>query len=218
MVIDTSSWRSIAAMPLSLAGVVPVASAKDQPFFAKVAIARVSYQPIEQISTAQGPLQGGGAQAGTHTSIIIEGGVFIAENWSLTGSAGFPPTLFLEGTGTTAALGRFGKVTYGSTIILLQRHMPLGDRVSAYAGAGPAYLMIFSETPIGIDSLRLSNEIGAVVQAGVDVSLGNRYGLYLDVKKTFIGSRSEIVADGTKFTSTGRPDPLTISVGLAYRF
>lgn len=105
-------------------------------------------------------------------------------------------------------------------------HLELGNGVKPYFGAGPTYFLIFGED-VGIDAaalgttdVDLSDELGFVLQAGVDVPLNDRgLGLSLDAKRYFVGTTATFNAGNTvALQSEHDLDPWVVSAGLAYRF
>ena len=216
----TRRWQLEAAIFLlasALFGSTP-AMAKEPRFFLSLGPGHVSYRPAKEISTPSGVVPGAGARVVPHASVILDSGMYIADNWSVAVSSGLPPTIRIRGTGTTAGLGELGKATYGSTILLLQRQIPIKGVGSAYIGAGPVYSIIFSTKGVSAEKLHLSDELGFALQAGSVFHLDRNYGVFVDVKKTFIRSRTEMVIGQVRYTSSSHPSPLTIAGGLSYRF
>lgn len=105
-------------------------------------------------------------------------------------------------------------------------HLPLGGGIKPYVGAGPAYFFIFSEdvgadaAALGATDVDLSDELGFVLQAGVDVPLNDRgLGLSLDAKRYFIGTTATFSANDTvALQSDHSLDPWVVSAGLSLRF
>jgi outer membrane protein len=109
--------------------------------------------------------------------------------------------------------------------VTLKYHLNTGG-ISPYIGAGPAYFLFIGEDPgaatvaLGVDKLTLSNELGLVLQAGVDVPLNGRgLALSLDAKRYFIGTTARWYDGGVKVIETEHDlDPWVLSAGLGVRF
>jgi len=105
-------------------------------------------------------------------------------------------------------------------------HLDTGGPIRPYVGAGPALFVVFDEKPgdtakaLGVDRVKMSNSLGAALQAGVDIALGNGgYGLSLDAKKYFIKPTASFYVGDTKVLETKHDlDPWVISAGVSYRF
>lgn len=109
--------------------------------------------------------------------------------------------------------------------ITAKYHFDLGG-IKPYVGAGATYFMIFSED-VGVDAaalgatdVDLSDELGFLLQAGVDIPLNeNGLGLSLDAKRYFVGTTATFRAGQTvALESEHDLDPWVISAGLAFRF
>lgn len=105
-------------------------------------------------------------------------------------------------------------------------HLNMGGGIKPYVGAGPTYFMIFSEdvgsgaAGLGVTDVDLSDELGLVLQAGVDVALNDRgLGLSLDAKRYFVGTTATFRAGQNTVLRTEHDlDPWVLSAGLSYRF
>ena len=104
-------------------------------------------------------------------------------------------------------------------------HFDLGG-VKPYVGAGPTYFMIFSEgvgadaAALGATDVDLSDELGLLLQAGLDVPLNDSgLGLSLDAKRYFVGTTATFRAGNTVALETDHSlDPWVVSAGLTFRF
>lgn len=104
-------------------------------------------------------------------------------------------------------------------------HFDLGG-VKPYVGAGPAWFLWVdakpgaATLPLGVTRTTLSNEVGAALQAGLDVPLGAKgLGLSLDVKRYFVGTTARWYVGNTLAIETDHKlDPWLVSAGIAYRF
>lgn len=109
--------------------------------------------------------------------------------------------------------------------VTAKAHFDAGG-VKPYIGAGAAYFVwLDSEAgagvvPLGVTNAQLSDEFGFVLQAGVDVPVGDSgLGLTLDAKRYFIGTTAQFfVGDTVVIETDHRLDPWVLSAGLAYRF
>lgn len=98
--------------------------------------------------------------------------------------------------------------------------------VSPYVGAGVSYFIWLDDEPgatavaLGADDFNLSDEIGFVLQAGVDVPLGDDgFGFSIDAKRYFIDTTARWYAGGVKVIEAEHNlDPWVLSAGVSYRF
>lgn len=111
--------------------------------------------------------------------------------------------------------------------VTLKYHLNTGGGVKPYIGAGPSVFFYIDEKPaattraLGGTSLNLENKFGAVVQAGVDIPIGdNGLGISLDGKKYFVNTVLHVRnAAGTEVLQTEHKiSPWVVSAGVSYRF
>jgi len=106
----------------------------------------------------------------------------------------------------------------------LKYHLNAGG-FSPYIGAGPAYFIWIDEKPgadavaLGADKLKMSDELGIALQAGIDVPVNDAFIVSLDAKRYFIGTTASWYAAGTKVIETDHNvDPWVLSAGFGFRF
>ncbi len=107
----------------------------------------------------------------------------------------------------------------------LKYHADLGT-VKPYVGAGPAYFIWIDEQPgaatlpLGVTDLRMSDEFGIALQAGVDIPLNdNGLAISIDAKRYFIDTTARWYAGDTLAIQTEHKlDPWVVGAGLAWRF
>jgi outer membrane protein len=111
--------------------------------------------------------------------------------------------------------------------LTLKYHLPLPGGIKPYIGVGPSLHLWLGERPgataaaLGAARVRLSNDVGAVVQAGVDIPLGKKgYGLTLDAKKYWMKTTAHFYTAGGVEALTTRHDvnAWIVSGGVSYRF
>lgn len=148
--------------------------------------------------------------AGNTFTGSIEAGRFLNDRFSLSLSAGIPPTheIFNNGidTGTTLTMGAFA--------LDGQFHLVNSDKFDAYVGGGLAYNVYFSTTNPLITSA--NNGFAPVLQAGVEYKANNTFGLFVDVKKEFFTTTINFINPAFSFQE--RLDPLVVTAGVAVHF
>lgn len=111
--------------------------------------------------------------------------------------------------------------------VTLKYHLDAGGGIKPYVGAGPSVFFFIDEKPgattaaLGGSRLKLDSHLGFVLQAGVDVPLGdNGFGISLDGKRYFMNTRLHVYnAAGTEvLTTKHKLDPWVVSGGVYYRF
>ncbi len=133
----------------------------------------------------------------------------------------------VSGAGTLAAATQIvDHVLVLPATLTLKYHLPLGGGIKPYIGAGPSMFVYFGEkpgssiTPLGVDKVRFSNDLGFALQAGVDIPVNDKgLGISLDAKKYFMDTTAHFYAGTAEVLTTEHSlDPWVVSAGLAYRF
>jgi outer membrane protein len=109
--------------------------------------------------------------------------------------------------------------------VTAKAHFDAGG-VKPYIGAGAAYFIWLgvdpgaAVVPLGVTDTDLSDELGFVLQAGVDVPVGeNGFGVTFDAKRYFIDTTAQWFAGNTLVIETEHKlDPWVLSAGVSYRF
>ncbi len=129
-----------------------------------------------------------------------------------------PPTTKLTGTGPLEGAGELGRVKYGPAVLLATWSFDGLGAFRPYVGAGINYTIVLDSQDGAITSLKVKSAFGSVVQAGLDVSLGQRWGLFLDVKKIFLKTTADGMVGSAPASASVRIDPLLVHGGVSYRF
>ena len=148
--------------------------------------------------------------AGTAFTGTVEAGRFFTNRFSVSLTAGIPPTqaIIVNGvdTGKTVTLGAF---SLGG-----QFHLINNDQFDLYAGGGLAYNVYFSTTNPAITSI--DNGFAPVLQVGAEYKATKNFGLFVDVKKEFYTTRINYTPAILSFQE--RLDPLVVTAGVAIHF
>lgn len=172
-----------------------------------------------------------GLPAGTQTkandnfvpTVAIE--YFLSNNFSLETIAGVTQhdVDAVSGLPEGAELVSDAKIIPAS--LTAKAHFDAGG-VKPYLGAGVTYWLIFDEKPgaasipLGATDFNFDNEFGFLLQAGVDVPLGEEgFGLSLDAKRYFIDLEAQWFAGNSLAIETEHKlNPWVLSAGVSYTF
>ena len=114
-----------------------------------------------------------------------------------------------------------GTVDVGSAWVLpptltLQYHFTLWAGAKPYLGAGVNYTIYYNEDPGSQASLKMDNDFGWALQAGVDIPVNGRWGWNIDVKKIFVDADADW--NGGAIHGDIDLDPWVFGTGISYRF
>jgi outer membrane protein len=116
-----------------------------------------------------------------------------------------------------------GNPKVGTTWVLppaltLQYHfMPQGS-ISPYVGAGLNYTIFYNSKAAGgaVTSMALDNNVGGVLQLGVDFKLGGAWYGNIDVKQIFVSTKAKL--NGGTIVARTDLNPTVVGIGVGYRF
>jgi outer membrane protein len=129
------------------------------------------------------------------------------------------------GTGPLAGAGLVANANIVPATISVKFHPLPNAAIRPYVGVGPTYFIFIDEQPgaatraLGATRQHLSDELGFALQAGVDIPLGERFGLSIDAKRYFVSTTARWFAGNTEVLRTRHElDPWVVSAGVSFRF
>jgi outer membrane protein len=95
--------------------------------------------------------------------------------------------------------------------------MNLG-RLQPYVGLGPAFMYVFDDKDGAMSRLHINNTVGVALQAGADLMITDRWGVFVDVKKAFLRTEATGYLGPAPVKAQVTLDPLVLHTGLNLRF
>jgi outer membrane protein len=129
-------------------------------------------------------------------------------------------------TGTTGSIGRLASTWVLPPTLTLQYHFMPDGAIRPYVGAGINYTIFYSEksskgleAAVGPTKVGMRDSVGYALQAGVDVPIGKRTFLNLDIKYIDIKTTANLAttALGTERVRV-KLNPFVFGVGIGRRF
>jgi outer membrane protein len=126
----------------------------------------------------------------------------------------------IKAKGDLAGAGNIGEAWLLPATALLQYHFDSIAGAKPYIGAGVNYTVFFGEdTGPNFRNLKIDNQFGYAVQAGVDIPIDQHWFLNVDVKKIFLDTTAHVdTAGGAHVDVDTRIDPWVFGFGVGYRF
>ena len=168
-----------------------------------------------------------GTQADIHSDTELSGGItyMVTDHWAVDFPLALPYTHEIVGAGAIAGAGKLGEVkALPVTLFAQYRFGAPTARLRPYLGAGPTYAKFYRERSTGTLSaltagspttLSVKSKLALTVQAGATFALNERWFLDAMVAKTFLKTRTTLSTGQTLDITS---DPITLAVGLGYRF
>ena len=107
-----------------------------------------------------------------------------------------------------------GRIYAVAPTVLLQYHREIAEGVKPYLGMGMAYVKYFSAN--APDDIHYTDDVAAIVQAGMDVKLDEKWYANMDVKKAWVGTHAKV--NGGQINADIDINPVVYSVGLGYKW
>ena len=143
---------------------------------------------------------------------------YVADQFAASLTIGPPPRAEIDAAGSLQGVGRLANVDYGPAALTLQYHPFRGERVDPYIGAGFAYMLVTNTQDGVFQDVEVENDLGAALQAGVNIGINDRVGVYLDVKQAFLTTKATGTFAGADAVAEVVMDPLVISAGATLSF
>jgi outer membrane protein len=164
------------------------------------------------------PFPGADLSTFEHHTPTVQIGRYLTRNIAVNATLGIPPTIDIYGGGSIGALPKLGKVTYGPTALTLQYHPIRHGRIRPYVGAGLSYMIVFDTDDGAFEDLEVGNDLALAFEAGTDLMITSRWGLFVDVKKALLRPVSTGTFMGAPVVGKTRLDPWAFSGGAVLRF
>lgn len=129
------------------------------------------------------------------------------------------------GWGSLAAIDTVASTWVLPPTLTLQYHLNPAGKVRPYLGGGVNYTIFYSEDAsdqlegaLGRTKVRMSDSVGYALQAGLDVDIGPRTFLNLDVKYLDIDTTARLTTGAGTNRVRVSIDPIVVGVGIGMRF
>lgn len=216
--------RGVATAAALAVGVLASVAHAERRAFVHAGAAGLFYSPSATVRSGGAEVQGADAHIDPNFVAAVEIGVFpfsgfgLLDDLAVSVTVGSPPTASIEGAGSVAAAGTIGKTTYGPAVLSAHYHFRSLPYVQPYLGAGFTYAIILSTDDGSMSDLSVESSFGFVAQAGFDVPIGDRFGVFADVKKVLLTTDASGSFAGMPTTAELTVDPTVVTVGGTVRF
>lgn len=172
------------------------------------------------------PFAGAGLSTFEHATPTVQIGRFLTDHIAVNATLGLPPHINIYGGGTIGVLpdgkggftGKLGEITYGPTALTLQYHFTRQGRIRPYVGVGASYMITFATKDGAFGNLKVGDDLAPAFEAGTDIMVANKLGLFIDVKKALLRPTAYGTFQGNTVVGKTRLDPWVFSGGVAFHF
>ena len=187
-------------------------------WFVRVGALDAPYNAHARIVSNGARLPGASVSVSDSKTAVFDIGYDITDNVSVMFVGGVPPKADVTGTGTVAPYGYFGSVRFGPVMMTAVYRLPEWKRFRPYVGAGVAHLFILKEYDGALKNLKVHDNNGFVLQAGVEYRLNRKWALFADYKRMWINVRAEGELGGAPIRARVFLDPDMLSTGVKFHF
>jgi outer membrane protein len=162
------------------------------------------------------PFPGAGMSTFEHNTPTVQIGYMLTPQFAVNATLGIPPTIDVYGAGSIGALPKLGRVTYGPTALTLQYHPVASGWLRPYVGAGLSYMIVFGTKDGAFQDLKVDNDLGWAIEAGTDLMVSSRWGMFVDIKKAALRPRATGTFNGVPVVGRTRLDPWAFTGGVVF--
>lgn len=197
---------------------MPTFAADDSQWIVRAGLSSLRLADKAQMVVAGSPLIREGISTYEHQTVSVQIARFLTPNLAVNATLGSPPTIDVFAAGSIGALPKLGEVTYGPTAFTLQYHLARSGRFRPYVGAGVSYMIVFDTKDGAFQNLEVDNDLAPALEAGAEVMITNRMGLFGDIKKAWLRPATRGTFMGQPVDVKTKLDPWVFTGGLAFRF
>lgn len=148
----------------------------------------------------------------------LELGYFVIDKVAVQFSGTSPMTTPNLPAGSLEGIPNLGDDTFSIFALTATFHPLRGKPVSPYFGGGLALQHVWDLDDEFAQNLDVDDTAGPVIQAGAEVAIGERFGVYFDAKKAFYKTDASADLGPNRVTAKPELDPLILQAGFLVRF
>ena len=196
------------------------AAAQEAPtnWYVHGGLTRLSLADEIKLNFAGAPVPGADIHTKPSYTPTVQVGRYVGHNVAVSLTVGLPPHIEIQGRGTLQPFGKLAETTYGPCVLTLQYHPVRTGPIQPYIGAGAAYMIIFSTKDAAFQNVRIANDLAPALEAGTDIMIGRRVGLFVDAKKAFLRTTATGTFGGAPVVGKVRLDPWAFTAGVSVHF
>jgi len=187
-------------------------------WFVRVGVLGALYDSYATFATAGELIPGASAHARDNITGIFDFGYDITSDFAVMLMSGIPPRTAVEGRGTVAPLGTLGAVRLGPIFLTGIYRLPQWDGFRPYVGAGFAHAFILKDYDGSVTHLKVHDNSGFALQAGVEYRWSESWGVFVDYKRLWLHLDADGLLGTVPVTARVTLNPNLISVGVRYQF
>ena len=190
----------------------------DSPWFVRAGITRLDLADKVKMEVAGTVVPGTALKTEAHETPTVQAGRFISKQLAIAATVGLPPRIAINGGGTLEPFGKLAETRYGPATLTLQFHPLRTGTFRPYIGAGAAYMIVFDADDGAFQDVKIENDLSPALEGGTDIMFNDRYGIFLDVKKAFLRTKTTGTFGGAPVVGDVKLGPWAFTAGATLRF
>lgn len=145
-------------------------------------------------------------------------GYFVHPSFAIELAATTPASTSNTPAGSLAGLPNLGWDRFSIFGATLTYHPLRGHVLSPYIGGGAALQHAWSTRDALATNLRVHDAVGPVIEGGIEIAAGRRFGLFAEARKAFYSADASADLGPSHVTATAKLDPLLLQAGGVIHF
>lgn len=212
-----AAWLAL-ALPAAAADPVTVPAAFAPSFFVHVGASGLFTDEDATVRANGLTVPGGSALIQDRATVAVEAGWYVTPEIALAVTGGIPMLTAIKGAGSLASVGTAGKALNGPAVATVQVHPGGWGPVQPYLGLGAAYLHVFDNRDGALSDFAVRDHWGFVLQAGTDLMLDQHWGVFVDLKETWLDTTSRGFLGPVRVDTDMDMRTTAVFSGITYRF
>lgn len=210
---------NMAAITAVATGVSPAFAQDVAPrWFVRGGVTQLTLADEITLKVAGTKVDNPGMSTKSHYTPTVQIGHFIGRDFAVALTTGIPPHIAIQGAKALAPFGTLAETTYGPATLTAQYRPLHRGAFQPYVGAGAAYMIVFSTKDAAFRDVKIDNDLAPALEAGADIMLSKRFGIFVDAKKAFLRTEARGTFGGAPVVGQVRLDPWALSAGGTFRF
>lgn len=195
-----------------------MAETNDKLWFVRGGVTRLELDDKIELTVGGTPVPGTALRTEAHYTPTIQAGRFITNRLAVAATVGLPPRIDINGAGTLEPFGKLAETRYGPATLTVQYHPLRTGMFRPYVGAGIAYMFVFDADDGVFQDVEIENDLSPAIEGGTDIMFNERYGIFVDVKRAFLRTKTTGTFGGAPVVGDVKLGPWAVSAGATVRF
>ena len=187
-------------------------------WFVRVGAIAALYNSSATIAMAGQNIPGATAYARNNVTPILDVGFDMTKSFAVVMMSGIPPRTAVDGRGTVSALGNLGAVRFGPIFLTGLYRFPEVVGLRPYFGAGVAEALILKNYDGAVSGLKVHDNSGFVLQAGVEYQFSPSWAAFVDYKRLWLALNANGALESAPINARVTLNPNLVSAGVRFSF